>query len=630
MTWIRRAAAIGAGFGLAAAAIDVWGAFLSLMAMRMGPGPFTLAQNALLLIGLGAVLGLLGGAITLRSQSRVAPLLLLAWLCGAWLILERWVWVDAPVYTLFGLARPVGAGALVLVTLALERSARNRLAAVLWTLTALVAIAGVLGQDAYLAATTPDLPPRAALPPAREGAPDVVLVVLDTVRADRMASYGYTRDTSPTFDALAREGAWFADATSPATWSLPSHASLFTGRYPTSHGATRWRSILDDRFPTLAEVLAARGYETFCFTANPWISDGLGVTRGFASQDLSWKKTRGSTFAARLLNRLGLGEADKGGAAVANDFAAWRRARAAEGERPTFMFLNFLEAHFPYHQLPPEYRDRYSELPPAELTRISLDVFAQQFGGPKVDLNAVTTPVRALYDGGVAYTDELLRRVVDALRERGTLDRTILVVLADHGELLGERGHFFGHGHSIYQSLIHVPLLVRYPPRVAPGTRVEAPVSTLGVFATILDLADVEPPPTLQVGSLVRSADGAGEAPVLSEVVASRPQDPRTDGEDPQMLSGQHLRAYRSGSWKLVETNRGGPFLFDLARDPTEARNLAAARPEEVQRLSAELEAARVRLALPKLGEIGGRTSAPTHELDEATQQRLRELGYLK
>jgi arylsulfatase A-like enzyme len=294
------------------------------------------------------------------------------------------------------------------------------------------------------------------------------------------------------------------------------------------------------------------------------------------------------------------------------------------------MFLNFLEAHFPYHQLPAEYRDRYTELPAAELSRISLDVFGQQFGGPKVDLNAVTTPVRALYDGGVAYTDELLRRVVEALRESGTLDRTILVVLADHGEVLGERGGYFGHGPSTYQSLVHVPLLVRYPARVAPGTRVEAPVSTLGVFATVLDLAEIEPPPTLQVGSLVRAADGGGEAPVLSEVIAARPEDPRTDGDDPQMLSGQHLRAYRSGHWKLVETNRGGPFLFDLARDPTEARNLAAERRAEVERLSAELEAARERLGLPKLSELGVRMAAPAPALDEATQQRLRELGYLK
>jgi arylsulfatase A-like enzyme len=159
---------------------------------------------------------------------------------------------------------------------------------------------------------------------------------------------------------------------------------------------------------------------------------------------------------------------------------------------------------------------------------------------------------------------------------------------------------------------------------------VEAPVSTLGVFATVLDLAEIEPPPTLQVGSLVATADGAAQAAILAEVVAQRPEDPRAEADDPQMLSGQHLRAYRSGHWKLVESNRGGPFLFDLARDPTEARNLAPERLEETKRLSAELEAARVQLGLPKLSEIGGRTSAPAPNLDAATQQHLRELGYLQ
>jgi arylsulfatase A-like enzyme len=128
----------------------------------------------------------------------------------------------------------------------------------------------------------------------------------------------------------------------------------------------------------------------------------------------------------------------------------------------------------------------------------------------------------------------------------------------------------------------------------------------------------------------VSTADGAGEASVLSEVVAARPEDPNDDATDPQMLSGQHLRAYRSGNWKLVETNRGGPFLFDLARDPTEARNLAPERPQEVQRLSRELEAARARLGLPKLAEIGVRMAAPAPDLDAATQQRLRDLGYLQ
>src|SRR5262249_40678475 len=155
------------------------------------------------------------------------------------------------------------------------------------------------------------------------------------------------------------------DATSPSTWSLPSHASLFTGRYPTGHGAYRQQSPLDARFPTIAEALAAHGYETFCFTANPWISDGLGLTRGFTAQSRSWKNKSVNSFASRLRERFGLGEPDKGGGAVAADFAQWRGSRT--DERPTFVFLNFIEAHYPYHQIPSEFRDRYTDLPPAEL-----------------------------------------------------------------------------------------------------------------------------------------------------------------------------------------------------------------------------------------------------------------------
>ena len=621
VTWLQRALAVGAGFGLAAAAIDLAFGALGVVHDRMGPGPFTLAGNALWMVALGAVIGLLS-ALALRSQSVFAPFLHLALVCGVWSAVEHWVAIESPLHVAAAGARTFGAGALVLVALLLERFAR-RLAALPWAFAALAVIAGVIAPSVYLSATTPAAA-HAALPPARAGAPDVVLVVLDTVRADRMASYGHIRDTSPTFDALAREGALYVDATSPATWSLPSHASLFTGRYPSSHGANRAPSILDSRFPTLAEVLAAHGYETYCFTANPWISDGLGLTRGFAVQDLSWKSRRGTTFAGRVLDRIGLGEVDKGGGAAADDFTAWR-ARS-EDARPTFVFLNFVEAHYPYHQLPRAFRDRYTDRPASELRKISLEIGGQQLGGPGVDVAAITAPARDLYDGGVAYTDALLGRVVDALRDSGRLDHTVLVALADHGEILGEHGDYFGHGPSLYQSGIRVPLLVRYPPRIARGTRVTVPVSTLGVFATILDLAEIEPPPTLQVGSLARAGDGDAGGPILSELFTHGNPGAPSGREDPLMFA-QRQRAYRSGSWKLVETTTGGPYLYDLARDPNERRDLAHEHPADLARLTAELESARTQLRLPNLGEVGSGSSV---ELDAATQQRLRELGYVK
>jgi arylsulfatase A-like enzyme len=386
--------------------------------------------------------------------------------------------------------------------------------------------------------------------------------------------------------------------------------------------------ILDDRFPTLAQALQVKGWETFCFTANPWISDGLGLTRGFDFQDDAWRRAsgRGFSFIHRVGDRLGFATSDKGGALVAERFAAWARARPADAP-PSFAFLNFLEAHFPYHQLPPDYRDRYTDRPLAELRRISLDLMAQQFGGPERDLAVVAEPARDMYDGGVRYADELLRRVVEALRARGTLDRTVLVVLADHGEVLGEKGRFFGHGPSLYQPVVHVPLYLRYPARVPAGARVAAPVSTVGVFASVLELVGLDAPPTLQVGSLLPLLGaGTGVGPVLSELVSMNEAGGR---DDPQMRAGVHLRALRDGRWKLVATSDGRRLLYDLEADPGETRDLAAEQPEQLAALDARLEAARADLGLPPLDQIGSEGEAAP-ELDPATQQRLRELGYVE
>jgi arylsulfatase A-like enzyme len=628
---VMRALVLGTGFGLAVAAVDLWLGLVPFIERRMGPGPETLAQIGVLSIALGALLGLAGAPLLALVRGRIRGALLhLAWLAGAWFALERWVELDSPLFAPAMYARPFGAAALVLVAGLLGRVPRLP-RGLPWALGALLLVGGVFAPAAYLAATTPPAPPPAELPPAPAGSPDVVLVVLDTVRAHNVSSYGHARDTAPTLDALAREGALFLDASSPSTWSLPAHASLFTGRYPSSHGAFEFRTMLDDRFPTLAEALQQNGWETFCFTANPWISDGLGLTRGFAFREAPERAGGGAFgFAGRLLDRLGLGPSDKGGGAVAEHFEAWARSRPA-GARPAFAFLNFLEAHFPYHQLPADHRDLYTDLPLGELRRISLALMGLQFGGPPRDPAEVGPPARDLYDGGVHYSDALLRRVVDALRARGTLDRTLLVVLADHGEILGEHGAYFGHGPSLYQKAIAVPLLLRYPARVPAGARVATPVSTLGVFATIAELVGLEAPATLQAGSLLPlltpGADGAqaGE-PVLAEVMTPTAS-PLPDRGDPQIKPGTNLRALRAGALKLVESSSGERFLYDLAADPGETRELSAERPEQLAELHARLEAERVRLGLPPLDQVGKGAAA---QIDEATREHLRELGYVE
>ncbi len=466
---------------------------------------------------------------------------------------------------------------------------------------------------------------------ARPGAPDVLLVVLDTVRADHVGAYGYERPTTPRFDGLARGGALYLDATAPATWSLPSHASLFTGRFPSRHGAHSEHRYLDDAAPTLAELLAAHGYDTRCFTANAWISDELGLTRGFAWADDAWRDgVAGRTrfFPFRVLDRLGFGARDNGGSVVAEHFESWAESSPL-GARPTFAFVNFIEAHFPYHQLPDEYLDRFGDASRDERRALSLALLEAQFGGEPPDPARYAGLAADMYDAGVSYADHLLGRLVAALRRRGTLDSTVIVVLADHGELLGEHGAF-GHGNSVHEIETRVPLLVRYPPRIRRRTRVETPISTAGVLATILDLAGVEAPRGLDVSSLLAPIDGGPPAgPVISERFSGDAATARAasvQAADPLMRTDRRFRAFREGDLKLVEASDGARYLFDLASDPGELHDVARARPDDVSRLAGDLEAWRAATGMPDLGARAGHGKAPS--LDAETRERLRALGY--
>lgn len=636
MLLAKRALRVGFIFGTAVATVDLGGVGMGQVVRRMGPGtPFlleTIALDMLLAVAL-AVVGM--PLLRLRVGRFSGAAFLLVWIASAWFALGWFAPFDTPMAAMLE-AVPFAALLLASLGYAVARFSRG----LAWGLAVALLLAALFGPRAYVDATAEPLPSHEPLVAAAVGAPDVVLIVLDTVRAENVSTYGYARATAPTIAELASEGVTFEDATSPSTWSLPSHASLFTGRYPSSHGAHGEHVVLDDRFPTLAEVLLARGYETFCFTANPWISDGLGLTRGFGTQDQSAGAGGGAgrnfVFVHRLVDRLGFRASDKGGALVAEHFAGWAEARPTDA-RPAFVFMNFIEAHFPYHQLPDSYAMRYTDRPPAELTEISMALMAQQFGGEPQAVERVRAPAVDMYDGGIDYSDELLRRVVEAVRKRGKLDDTVFVVMADHGELMGEKGQHFGHGPSLYQPAISVPLVVRYPPRLPAGTRVETPVSTLSVFGTILDLAEIEAPPTLQARSLVplvASSQRPGEPaelwPVLSEKMGSQAMG---GGEavlpDPQMRGDTRYRAFRSGDWKLVESSRGEAFLYDLATDPGEESDLADAQPEALERMRGLLEETRVALQLPYLdADLGAAEAMP--ELDDATLERLRELGYVE
>lgn len=620
MEWLRRGAWAGLGFGLAAAIGEASFMMLGVFFARLGPAPLLVAQMAALMMLGMTLLGVLAAPLLALPRGRIWHALGLTAIYAG---LHQAVRLDSPISAMPAYAAPPLALVVLLAGLGLARW-RRALPPVLGV--ALLG-AGCFAPGFYLSLTSPEQGRIVELADPPPGAPDVVLIVLDTVRAANVSAYGYERPTTPNFDALAEQGALFLDATSPSTWSLASHASLFTGLFPSSHGAHAESMILRAGIPTLAESLEGAGYETRCFTSNAFISPALGLTRGFRHTDEAWRDGgagRTFNFAFRLLDLLGFGTQDKGGAAVVESFARWADETPSDG-RPNFVFINFIEAHFPYHQLPDAYLERFSESSRSELRALSMELMAAQFGGP-----APPEPERAarlaadMYDGGILYTDALLGGIVESIRRRGTLDRTLLIVMADHGEMLGEHGSY-GHSSALYEPGIHVPLMLRYPPLIPAGTRVETPVSTVGVFATVLDVLGLEPSAPLQVSSLMSPLRGGPPGgPVLSERFARGQLSP---AEDPVQDPTVRVRIYRRGALKLVETSKGSALLFDLAADPSEDVDLSNTRRNELSRLQRELDTWSAALALPALDATIEPGAEP--ELDPEARERLRALGYV-
>ena len=408
--------------------------------------------------------------------------------------------------------------------------------------------------------------PEAPAPPV-----NVLLLSVDTLRADHLGCYGYDRPTSPTLDALAARGVLFEDATSPAPSILPAHASVLTGWYPRRHGARRPRARLsaDVGVATLAETLAARGLKTAAFVNAAEISERSGLDRGF--EDF-----------VHVFERIGSAEPSAVWDAAMMWLTKWR-------EQPFFLFVHTSEVASDYKAMT-EYETRFARpyAGIADGTRRQLLAFRQG----RIALAAADAGrLVDLYDAGIRQMDDGVARLVRFMRRLKAFDATLVVVTSDHGEEFFDHGGVL-HGHTLFQEVMRVPFIV-LGPGVPAGRRVTEPVSLVDVAPTILHALGLASPAGIDGVALQPSwTEPAAREPASRAIFAEASGD-GGDGEAggaPIVRAGA-VRAVRAGRLKLVydrATERTA--LFDLDADPGERTDIAGARPDSTHALRSRLE----------------------------------------
>ncbi|MEP6571590.1 MAG: sulfatase [Gemmatimonadota bacterium] len=407
-----------------------------------------------------------------------------------------------------------------------------------------------------------------ALARPRQGAPNVLLLVLDTVRAMNLSLYGYSRSTTPHLQEWARRGVRFDRALSAAPWTLPSHSTMFTGRWPHEQSST-WKTALDGRWPTLAETLRDRGYLTAGFVGNlQYCSRFHGLNRGFnhyedfpvSATEALLSTSLGRSLTNSLWFRHLTGDEDVIGRVRAEHlddrFLDWE---SGHGDKPFFGFINYYDAHQPF--MPAEDVERRFAGPTPRKNEVKWYGLheIQRWTQDNWTAPQIQREMDA-YDGSIAELDQDIDRLLRELERRGDLANTIVVVTADHGDQFGEHG-LMDHGNSLYTQLLHVPLMILAPGRVPSGAVVDESVTLRDLPATILDLAGAgtTPIPGNSLAARWNHNASAEPQPMISEVV--RPD-------------GQPMTSVADARYHLIRNPDGREELFAAWEDPTEKRNL--------------------------------------------------------
>jgi arylsulfatase A-like enzyme len=431
--------------------------------------------------------------------------------------------------------------------------------------------------------------------------PNIVFIVTDTVRRDHLGCYGYSKDTSPNIDALAKNGIRFDKAVATSSWTIPSLMSMFTGLPPTLHQATSYERKLAPGIHTLASVLKDGGYQTAGFTSNPSAGKQFGFSRGFeiyddytismASMDNILEenakpKTVRNMSTSPTLNRLAVN---------------WLENKRRK-DAPFFLFLLYIDPHGDYAP-PAPYDSMFNKDYRGSTKGNIYESVKREYSAE--DRNQII----ALYDGEIRYTDHHIGLVLKKLEDLGLSNNTLIVFTSDHGEEFWDHGGIL-HGHSLHDELVRVPLIFSWPERLKPGI-LDGWQSTQSVMATVLDAAGVKIPEQNQAPSLWKAVTGVRETSqvyVFSETEAE----------------GQSLNSIRNAAGKLIIDLKTGRRIAFAASDNAEKQDVFGQQPEWVRHLSGRYDERR-KLLEEQRREI---EQADKAALDEKMLELLKQMGY--
>lgn len=436
--------------------------------------------------------------------------------------------------------------------------------------------------------------------------PNIVLISVDSLRADHLGCYGYPRSTSPEIDGLAAEGALFEVATSSSSWTLPAHAALFTGLPDSAHGVDRGSRTLAPERRTLAEALQAAGYRTAGVWSGPLLDPRFGFGQGFdayaghSTTDEDWD--RAVTASHQIVTGPGILEKVD-------------TLLAPRTEGPFFLFVHLWDVHYDY--IPPApYDSMFDPHYSGEVDgRDLVDYLKLGLGDlSRRDLEHLV----ALYDGEIAWTDQQIGQILRKLEALGVAEDTVVIVTSDHGEELFDHGSF-GHKRKLFDESIRIPLVVRYPGRIPAGKRIGQPVRIVDVAPTIVELAGAEPLPDVMGRSLVPLVGGRS-VPRPPLAVSELVENPET---------GESLLAVRAPHWKILLRPSSGSIigLWNLEEDPREQTNVYQIDRELTTSAVGSLRAALAELE--RLRDRHGASHETSKKLDADLQKQLESLGYL-